>query len=137
MVFSVQTSQSLCHVMFKVAYPKFATVYNLTSSLLELLSHPPHSHLPPSQMHLLIWFFLLWPLATVFYDLGILDSFIPHWGFYKSQNTAIFYTPLANTHCKPILYSFSIRLLADPGYIPIAELNLGSSEIFTLVEGMF
>ena len=38
---TLTTSQPACHVMCKVAYPKFATVYNPSSSLLELLSHPP------------------------------------------------------------------------------------------------
>ena len=137
MVFSVQISQLSCHVMFKVAYPKFATVYKPSSSLFELLSHPPHSHLPPPQMQLLTWFFLLWPLATIFYDLGVLNIFLLHWESYKSQNTAIFYTPLSNTYCQPIFFIISIRFLADPGYISTADLILGSSEPYTLVQGMF
>ena len=90
-VFSVQSSQPACHVMCKVAYPKFATVYKPSWLLLELLSHPPHSHLPPSQMQLLTWFFLLWPLAIIYYHLGILNSFMLHLGYYKSPQTAIFF----------------------------------------------
>jgi len=90
-VFSFQTSQPACHVMCKVAYPKFTTVYNPSSSLLELLSHPPHSHLPPSQMQLLTWFFLLWPLAIIYYYLGILNSFILHLGSYKNHKHCYFF----------------------------------------------
>ena len=86
------------HVMWcKVAHPKFPTVYNASSSLLELLSH-----LPPPQMHLLTWFFLLWPLATIYYHLGVLNSLLPHWESYKSPDTAIFSTTVLNTQCKPI-----------------------------------
>ena len=104
--FSFQTSQPACHVMCKVAYPKFATVYNPNSALLALLSHPPHSHLPPSQMHLLTWFFLLWPLAIIYYHMGILNSLLLHLGPFKSPNSAIFSTTLPNTQCKTIFIYF-------------------------------
>ena len=103
--------------MCKVAYPKFATVYKPSSSLLELLSHPPHSHLPPSQMQLLTWFFLLWPLAIIYYYLGISNSFILYLGSYKSPNTPIFSATLSNTQCKSIFYIFSIKFWIDPNYI--------------------
>jgi hypothetical protein len=38
--------------------------------------HSPHSHLPLSQMQLLTWFFLLWPLAIIYYYLGLLNSLL-------------------------------------------------------------
>jgi hypothetical protein len=126
--------------MCKVAYPKFATVYNPSSSLFELFSHLPHSSLPPSQMHLLTWFFLLWPLATIYYHLGILNSFVLHLGFHKFPNIAIFSTTFLNTHCKSILliiYINSIRFLADSCYISIADSILGFPESFPRVQGMF
>ena len=99
--------------MCKVAYPKFATVYKPSWLLLELLSHPPHSHLPPSQMQLLTCFFLLWPLAIIYCFFGILNSFILHLGSYKSPNNAIFSATLLNTQCKFIFIIFWV----DPNYI--------------------
>ena len=87
-------------------------------------------------MYLLTWFSLLWPLATIFCHLGILNSFIPHWGFYKSQVTVIFSSTLPNNHCKPVFHIIPIRFLADPGYISTADLILGSPQSLLLVQGM-
>src|SRR6266700_3082544 len=107
--------------MCKVAYPKFATVYNPNSALLALLSHPPHSHLPPSQMHLLTWFFLLWPLAIIYYHMGILNSFLLH-------------CPIPSVRL--FLYIFH-KISVDPDNIFTDDLILGFSMLFPLVQGMF
>jgi len=119
----------------KVAYPKFPTVYNASSSLLELLSH-----LPPPPMHLLTWFFLLWPFATIYYHLGLSNSLLPHWESYKSLDTAIFSTTVLNTHCKSIsliIYIISIRFWANSGCFSADNLILRSSESFSLFQSMF
>jgi len=76
------------HVMWSF---KFPTVQSANTSLL--------SHLPPPQMHLFTWFFLLWPLATLYYHLGLSNSLLHHWGHHKSSNTAVSLTTLPYYHC--------------------------------------
>lgn len=102
--------------MCKVAYPKIFTVYKPISSFLELISHPPYSDLPSSQIKLLTLFFLLWPLAIIYYYSGLLNSFILYLGCYKSPNSAIFSVTFANTQCKPI-FIISIIFWVDSNYI--------------------
>ena len=76
------------HVMWSF---KFPTVQSANTSLL--------SHLPPPQMHLFTWFFLLWPLATLYYHLELSNSLLHHWGHHKSSNTAVSLTTLPYYHC--------------------------------------
>ena len=126
--------------MCKVAYPKFATVYKPSSSLLEFLSHPPTSHLPHPQMHPLTWFFLLWPLATIFCCLGIFNSLILHLGFYKFPNNAIVSTTLLNTHYKSLfltIYILFIKISTNPGDVFTVNLNLSFSKSFSSVQCIF
>ena len=54
-------------------------------------------------MHLFTWFFLLWPLATLYYHLGLSNSLYYHWGHNKSSNTAVSLTTLLYYHCWFIL----------------------------------
>src|SRR6266446_3135609 len=79
-----------CDVKFKLP-----TVQNASSSLL--------SHLPPPPMQLLTWFFLLWPLATLYYHLGPSDHLLHHLGSHKSSTTAITSIKQPYLHCGSIL----------------------------------
>jgi len=113
----------------------FPQYKNASSSLFKLLSH-----LPPPQMHLFTWFFLLWPLATLYYHLGLSNSLLHHWGHYKSSNTAVSLTALPYHHCwsilSLILYT-SCEILISSWSFSIDDLNLASFEGFSLAQGMF
>ena len=76
-------------------------------------------------------------LKFVYFLLVLIDCSKSLWISGRPSNITVFGTNLVNGELVVHSNIMLIRFLADPGYIPTANLIPGSPESFSLVQGMF